>query len=66
MMGEAFDLVSPAQPFKRYDNSGMEFLPSLVQQAPIDYFLCKGVFEGIGHFGKQARLVEELDILEVL
>src|SRR5262249_22170112 len=65
---QAFDILGysvPDECLQGLDNASMEHPPSLVQQAPIGHLLGEGVLEGVDQLGKQARLVQELGVLEM-
>ena len=68
MMSEAFKLLDhpvPGERFKGRDNAGMQYPPPLLQEAAVGHLLGEGVLEGVDQLGKQARLVQELGVLEM-
>jgi len=68
MMGQPFDLVDQAvgrEPLDDRNESGVQGTPPLLHEAPIGDLMGQGVLEGVGRFGKEAHLVEELGGLEV-
>ena len=66
MVRQAFDLLCHAvSGVKGLDNTGMQRLAPLLQQAAVGHFVGQGMLEGVLALGKQAYLVEELGGLEV-
>ena len=66
-MREAFKLLDrvPSERFKGCDNVGMQYPPPLLEEAAVGHLLGEGVLEGVDQLGEQARLVQELGVLEM-
>jgi hypothetical protein len=68
MVGQTFDLLGPLVPSERLqglDKAGMEHPPPLMEEAAVGHLLGEGMLEGVDRLRKQARLVQELGVLEM-
>ena len=67
-MRQAFDLLDHPVPDERLeglDNPGMECPSLFLEEAAVGHLLGEGMLEGVDQLGEQARLVQELGVLEM-
>src|SRR5215470_1395569 len=68
MVRQALDLLGYAVSNERFESlhdAGVEHTPPLLEHPPIGYLMRQGMFEGVGMFREEMRLIEELGRLKM-